>query len=332
MNAIETAQPAILDPREGRALAFGKESRRRTFTDIRALVAEHLAGAGREAEARALVSGGTGVNTAPDLVSALVDGGRLAPLCHVVKMPNAETVVPIFGTMLALPVGSVPGATGTGSDSTGVLSSKTMVLKPWYSTLSVSRGAMLSLDFAQKFPALAAKVFGASIDKGILMGTGTGSDMLGVFVESLDGVTSASNVNAAATGAPKLIDLVGLASTILAAGADPATSAIVIAPSLLKALYYETTSGYEAVRMELALKGTILGLRVIPSSYCPTSTAAGSMMAVVGDFASYTLAVAADLRIDEILRAGCDDVTLQSYMYMQGNPSIGASFRRLIAV
>jgi hypothetical protein len=50
---------------------------------------------------------------------------------------------------------------------------------------------------------------------------------------------------------------------------------------------------------------------------------------VGGNFKHYALAVAQELVIDEIKTVGSDNITFQAFMYMQGVPLIGSSFRRL---
>lgn len=283
-------------------------------------------------EKRAITANGAGINTVPDVISALVDGGKLRSKVSVFLGKNSTSVVPVFAPTLALPVGTAPGATGTASDTTAVLTGKNLVLKPWYNTLAVGMDALISTAIEAALPGILAKNFAGAIDKGVLVGAGSGSDMLGVFVADAGGVPTGSDIACAAAGTPKWVDLAKLALTVNGLGTDPLTTAIVMHPNIMAPLLSESTTGVDPHKEEYLVKGTILGIPVILSSYCPTTLTAGSYVVVGGDFAHYGLAIAQELTIDPIKTIGSDNVTFQAFMYMQGSPLIGGSFRRLKTV
>ena len=283
-------------------------------------------------EKRAITSGGAGQNTVSGIVSALVAGGRLVGKVSKFYGRNSVTNVPVFAPGLALPVGSVPGATGTASDTTAVLAGDPLTLKAWYSTLPVSMDALISTDIESQLPGIFAKAFGGSIDKMIIAGAGSGSDGLGVFVASASGVPTSSDINCAAAGTPKWVDLGKLALTVLGLGGDQTSLAIVMNPLIMAPLLAEATAGSDPHKVEYLTKGTIIGVPVILSVYAPSVTTAGAYVAVGGDFSHYAWAVAQELTIDPIKTVGSDNVTFQSFMYMQGKPLIGSSFRRLKTV
>ncbi|MGD9940881.1 MAG: phage major capsid protein [Clostridia bacterium] len=341
----EEAKPLLEDMKECRARLAAME---KADNELRAMQAAEArmpppASAASEArgwadirqallEKRAITSGGAGQNTVPGIVSALVDGGRLVGKVSKFYGRNSVTNVPVMAPTLALPVGSVPGATGTASDSTAVLAGDALTLKPWYSTLPVSMDALISTDIERELPGIFAKAFGGSIDKLIIAGTGGGSDGLGVFVASASGVPVASDISVAAAGTPKWVDLSKLALTILGLGGDQQSLVIVMNPLIMAPLLAESTTGVDPFKVEFLTKGTILGIPVILSGYAPSATVAGSYVAVGGDFSHYAWAVAQELTIDPIKTVGSDNVTFQSFMYMQGKPLIGSSFRRLKTV
>lgn len=141
-----------------------------------------------------------------------------------------------------------------------------------------------------------------------------------------------SDKNVAASGAPKWVDVIGLASDIIGMGGDISKAAITLHPSFVGTLLAENTASAEALKMELLTKGSVRGIQVVESSYCPTTLTAGSYVGVGGYFNHYALAVARELTIDQIKVVGSDNVTFQAFMYLQGNPLIGSSFRRLKTV
>lgn len=281
-------------------------------------------------EIRAITSNGAGVNTAPGIVSALVDGGKLRSKVSVFTGPNAQTVVPVFAPHMAVPVGTVQGATGTSSDSTAVLAGKAMTLYPWYSTLAVSMGALNSTDIERYLPEIFSKAFGAAIDKGILVGAGSGQDMLGAFIASAVGVPTASDIAATGTAAaPTWGDYAKLALQLLSLQGDSSSLAITANADLISSILGSTAVGDQPMKQEYLSNRSILGIPVVLSGYGLTTLTSGSYVAVGGYWDHYGLAVAQEITIDKIKTVGSDNIVFQSFMYMQGAPLIGSSFRRL---
>jgi HK97 family phage major capsid protein len=284
------------------------------------------------AEIRAITANGAGVNTAPGVVKALVDGGRLRSRVSVFTGANSQTVVPVFAPHMAVPVGTAPGATGTSSDSTAVLTGDSMTLKAWYSTLAVSMGALLSTDIESYLPGIFQEAFGAAIDKAICVGAGSGSDALGVFIASSSGVTTSQDITctSGAAAAPNWADYMSMALTLLSLSGGPMDSlAIVVHPTVLATALGSTAVGDQPIKQEFLTRGTIMGIPVVVNTYALTTLTAGSYVAVGGYFKHYGLAIAQEILVDQIKTVGSDNVTFQSFMYMQGKPLVGSSFRRL---
>ena len=282
-------------------------------------------------ELRAITANGAGVNTAPGIVRALVDGGKLRSKVRVFPGKNAQTVVDVFAPHMAVPVGTAEGATGTSSDSTAVLAGQALVLKPWYSTLAISMAALMSTDIESELPAIFAEAFGQAIDKAICVGAGSGSDALGVFIASSSGVTTSQDIACAAAGTPKWTDLAKMALTLLGAMNGPLDQlAILMHPNIVAPLLVEANT--DPFKIEYLTKGTILGIPVILTSYGLTTLTAGSYVAVGGYFGHYALAIAQEIMVDQIKTVGSDNITFQALMYMQGKPLVATSFARLKTV
>lgn len=280
-------------------------------------------------ERRAITSNGTGSADAPGIVRALVDGGRLRSLVSTYLGKNAVTVVPVYSPSMAVPVGTVPGATGTSSDATGVLTGDALTLKPWYSTLAISMGALMSSDIERELPAIFAENFGAAIDKALLVGAGSGSDMLGTFIASSVGVATGQDITATGSGAaPVWADYVKMALTLLGLSGDQNSLAIVVNPAVFSTAL-GVASGSDPNKVEYMTRGTILGIPVILSGYALTTLTSGSYVGVGGYWKHYGLAIAQEITVDNIKTVGSDNITFQAFMYMQGKPLIGSSFRRL---
>ena len=127
-------------------------------------------------EKRAISSNGAGVNTVSDVITALVDGGKLRSKVAVFTAPNAKSIVPVFAPGLALPAGQAPGATGVAADSTAVLAGKELALKSWMSILAVNMDALVSISIEAKLPGIFAESFAGAIDN--VGGVGTYSNGL----------------------------------------------------------------------------------------------------------------------------------------------------------
>lgn len=329
LRSIETAMAAMPKPADQPAesgwgsvrkqLLSAVESGKRSSIDISGI------------ERRAITSNGTGVATAPGIIRTIVDGGKLRSKVSVFMGKNAQTVVPVWAPSVALPVGSVPGATGTASDSTGALTGDPLTLKAWYSTIAISMGALMSSDIEAELPAIFAEAFAGAIDKAIIVGAGSGSDMLGTMIASASGVTTSQDITctSGAAAAPNWADYLDLALQLLALGGDVNSLAIVVHPAIFKTALGAASVGYDPMKIEYLTKGTILGIPVILSSYALTTLTAGSYVAVGGYFKHYALAIAQEIQVDPIKVVGSDNVTFQAFMYMQGKPLIGPSFRRL---
>jgi HK97 family phage major capsid protein len=283
-------------------------------------------------EKRAITANGAGYNTVPGIIRVLTDGGKLRQKVNVLLGKNSVTTVPVWSPTVAIPVGSVPGATGTASDSTAVLTGDPLTLKAWYSTIPISMGALISTDLEAELPSIFSDAFGAAIDKGICVGAGSGSDMLGVFIASASGVTTSQDIACAAAGAPLWVDYANMAMQLLALQGPMDSLAILVNPSVFNVALASAVAGTDPFKSEYLLKQTILGIPVILTSYALTTLTAGSYVAVGGYFKHYALAIAQEIRIDNIKTVGSDNVTAQAFMYMQGKPSIGPSFRRLKTV
>lgn len=276
-----------------------------------------------------ILSGGAGSNTAPGIIRAMVDGGKLRSKCSLFLGKNSITTVPVFAPTAALPVKSVAGAIATAADSTATLAGTSLTLNPWYNILQVSMGALLSTDIESEMPAIMADNFAGAIDRLICQGASTSAG-LGVFIADAAGVTTSQDITmTTSASAPLFKDYIGMALTLLGLTGNPDGLAIVVHPSIFAVALGDATAGNDAMKMEFLTKGTILGIPVVLSSYALTTLTAGSYVAVGGQFKHYALAIAQELVIDQIKTVGTDGVTFQAFMYMTGQPLVGSSFRRL---
>lgn len=279
-----------------------------------------------------VLSNGAGNRPAPGIIQALVEGGKLRSMVSVFQGPNAITTVPVWAPTVALPVGSAPGTTGSAVDTTATLTGTALTLKAWHSTVQIGNDALLSTDVESALPSIFSKAFGGAIDKGILMGAGSGSDMLGVFIADAGGVTTSQDIVMASgtvASGPLWADYLGMMLTLIGLNGDKNSLAMVVNPNVFKLALAQAASGLDPLKNEYLMKGTILGCPIIMSGYAQSALTNDYYVAVGGYFDHYALAIAQEIKINQILTVCTDGVTFDAFMYMQGKPLVGSSFRRL---
>jgi hypothetical protein len=283
-------------------------------------------------EKRAVTQNGAGaVNVVNDIVAAFVDRNKTGSLISKYMGPSASSVVPVLNPTLALPAGAAEGATGTGVDSTAVLGAKTLVLKPYLSSLAVSTMALVSTPIDKKLSEIFAQAYAGAIDRQVLIGSGSGNDGLGVFIANAAGVPVAQDINVASAGNPKISDLRKLAGAVLSSTDTLTSAAIFMHHDIYSGIMADATAGQDPFKYEL-MQMKVMGVPIILSTYCPKILTAGSYVAVGGDFSKYAMAYAAELSIKAIDVVGTDNVTFQALQYMQFSPVLGTYFHRLKTV
>lgn len=280
-------------------------------------------------EQRAVTANGAGtVGVVSELFKAFVEKNKVGPRIRKFYGANASTVIPVFSPNIALPAKQTEGGTSIAADSTGVLGPKTLTPYPYYSILQVSRMALMSTPIEQALPEIFADAFAGAIDNAALVGTAVADGGLGVFVASASGVPTSSDVDCAASGSPKIVDIVGLVVKAQAVTDNPDNVAVYMHPTTFNSLLADTTAEWLVAKQQLFAK-QMMGSPIIVTNRVPYATTAGTYLAVAGDFSQYAAAIAAELSIDQIKVVGSDNITFQAWMYMNFSPIQGAFFRRL---
>lgn len=282
-------------------------------------------------EIRALTANGSGPEAFPTELSAFIDTGKMLNLVETFAGENSAAVVGCFTTAPAAPTAVAPGSTGTAEDSTGVYAAKSLTLSAYPLGLRVSRGAMLQEGFPEKLRSVLLASVGAAIDRIILTENGSAANSLGVFTASMDGVPTSQDINSAASGLPKLVDLLALAEKILTGTIEGPGTAVVMRPETFINALKDSTAGYAEIKAELTRR-SLLGLPVIVSTHCPSGSTAGTYTAAGGNFRHYALALAPEIYFDEFHSVGSDNIHVRATLYARGAPLIGGSFWRLKAV
>lgn len=270
---------------------------------------------------RAITTNGITSGVMGDMVKAYVEGNKLGP--YITKYAGTNGVVSVFAPSIALPVGAAEGS-ASGTDSTGVLKGKQLVLKAYKSTLGISNLALQGTSIEKELPSIFADAFAGAIDAQVIAGDGTGSNGLGIFTASADGVPTSQDFE----GTASMASLIALATKVNAGSGANGKKAIVMNYAIYNAILADDTAGYDPFKYELAQQ-KILGVPIVLAKDAPSATTSGSYIMAGGNFAHYAMAYSGDLTIKGIEDADSDNILFKAIEYMQFAPTVGTSFFRV---
>lgn len=169
-----------------------------------------------------------------------------------------------------------------------------------------------------------------AFENSILNGTGE-NQPLGVFTASDDGIPTSRDVATADT-AITADDLINVKMSLRPEYRNKAVW--VMSTEILKqVMLLKATDGRYLWQPAIAQgePSTILGLPVIESEYAPSETAAGSYVAVLGDFSHYWFAYwkGLDVTVLNEKYAGTNQIGFLGHTLADGQPTLPAAFARL---
>jgi len=279
---------------------------------------EYRAIAQAMAEKRAITLNGSGAyKIVQDLVQAVIKKQDLLAKYRFEYGAGAQMNIPVLSARPAKPTKQSEGATSITADSTAALGAMTLTPYAYVSVLPISAEALVqgAADIESRLP----QVFGDSFADAMLYGSIIGdSTMTGVFADA----ALSQDVSCAATGAPTWADLITLAGAVKGYAFSPL---IIISPALMSDLLANTSTGLDPLKTEYLTRGTIRGVPVYESAYAPSTTTAGSVVAVAMDPANYAIGVAAALNIIPIRKAGDTNTYFQAEAFFNGKPILAAN-------
>ena len=273
-------------------------------------------------EKRAVTLSGTGnVAVIHDLIKEAQKKTPLLGMARVFTGPNASTNIPVWSPTIATPAGQAEGATSVASDTQGKLGVTSLTPYAYISVLPVSNETLLMTGstFESELPSIFGDAFAAAMHAGMITGDGEDQNMKGIF----EGVAADNQIECAAAGMPSIADVVGLALKLQDYYDD---GVIVMNPAIYSNITSAAVTGYDFYREELIRSKSIEGVKVILTSYAPTSTTAGDIMVVGGKMSDYALAVAAELTIEPLKKVGDNNTYFQAVAYFNGTPILDKNF------
>lgn len=278
-------------------------------------------------EKRAVTLGGTGrVNLIPEIVRIAQEKTPLLDKVRVFTGRDSQTNIPVWNPTIATPANYAEGATNVTKDTQGKLGIKSLAPYAYVSILPVSDATILmgGSNFEAELPTIFAEAFAKSMHKGIVTGTGADREMTGLFLG-----TDMTSHTCKAAGSPAMVDLVNFALDLQEFYND---AVIIMNPAIYSAITSTATDDITRVyKEELIRNKSIEGVKVILTSYAPSATATGSVVAVGGPLNQYALAVAQEMTIEPYKQVGDLNTYYQAVAYYNGAPILPANFHKLLA-
>lgn len=284
-------------------------------------------------EKRAISLSGTGVtNVVSDMVKIAAAKMPLLGKVRVFTGRDASTNIPVWSPSLAAPTAQaegVSGETAVASDSTAALSVTSVTPYAYISVLPITNEALLltGSNLEAELPGIFGEAFSKAMHTGILTGAGTGQAMKGVFTAG--SIASANLIPCAASGLPKMADLVNLAMKLQDFYDD---AVMVMHPTVYTAVMADPATGYDVYKEELARSKSLEGVQVILTTYAPSDTTADKVLVAGGNFSDYALAIANAVTIEPMKKVGENVTYFQAVSYFNGKAILPANFYGLKAV
>ncbi|HGE70877.1 TPA: phage major capsid protein [Candidatus Poribacteria bacterium] len=278
-------------------------------------------------EKRAITISGTGATQViSEIVRELVKNNTLLSRYRTFYGPNASTVIPILSPLPATAGPLAEGGSLT-ADTQAALAAKTLQPKAYASLLPVSAETLLmsGANIEAALPEAFADVFRDAMMAGSITGSGTSGAMLGMFASS----ALSNSVSCGASGAPKLADLLNLALKIKDL---TETGMIVLNGTFLAGMLAESGSSLDAIKNEIMIRGSVLGIPIYPTGHAPTTITAGSIVAVGMDPRNYALGIAQEVTIRPIETTGDTYTYFKAMMFFNGTTIVPKNGYKLVTV
>jgi len=277
-------------------------------------------------EKRSITLNGTGaINQIRELQHELQKNRHILSRVNYFFGANASTNIPVWTPSLAVPANFAEGANNVAVDTQATLGSKFLTPYAYVSILPVSAETLTlgSVNLESELPKIFADAFADGFARQVINGDGNGRNFDGIF----NSTGKETVIQCAATGAPKIMDLVKLALTMKD---QTESSYIVMTQAIYAMIMADNTTGLaELYKEELIRTKTIEGVYVLLTGYAPSDITEGSAVAVALRSNDYAFALASEIRIEPLKRVGDTNTYFQAIVFGNGSKIINKNVHRL---
>ena len=268
-------------------------------------------------EKRTITIGTNGqINQVKNLVETVQEPDTLVDAVTFDYGPNASTNIPVLEPGLDEPGDYDEGTNAVAEDENATLTTTEIQPKAYASVLPVTAEQiqMGVVDITSKLPELFAKVFKRKMHRGLLTGDGQSKRMKGIFVSAAEDNAHLTEI---AGTSIKISELAGLALQVI--GLDE-TYQIVMNSAVYQAILADSTSGEDIkiYKEGLIRDKSIEGVKIVIDNKAPTSTAAGSVLAVAVPLSRYHVGVAGTVNVTPIKVKGDTKTYFQAEAFFSG--------------
>lgn len=280
-------------------------------------------------EKRSITIGKNGaINQVKTLIKAVGEQDGILNAVTTWFGANAATNIPVLDPTIADPAAQSEGASSISDDSTAVFGTCEIQPKACVSILPISAEslAMGSINLEAELPEIFAKSFRKVMHKKIVTGSDSGKGFNGLFAAVPSGNKTSLGANETA---PTLKELANFALSV--ADADEEYT-IIMNSKVYTDCLADSTSG-EDVKLwkeSLIRNKEIEGVKVVLDRHAPTTTTAGSVLAVAAPLSRYGLGIAGEVIIDPIKVKGDTNTYFQATMFLGGQPYSANDLKALV--
>lgn len=265
-----------------------------------------------------------------EVVSEVKKKVKVYPFVKEYVVPSANITIPFFTSYSDAAFTDEVPSSDISADATGGFSKKELKPLPLRKRVDVSDLLVKTtkFDIEEHIKTEFVKMFGRVIENSVLNGDGS-SDMLGMFVADADGITTGEDIETTTASTIHPDDFFKLVAT-MEGYANIEDLVIIMNPSIFQSISTKKadTAGSYLVK-EWAATRNINGVKVLLSSFAPSTTADGDYVAVIGDISQYGIGRVSDIEIDREKNNRRGLWEYYGTLYINGMPLNPEAFRRL---
>ena len=268
------------------------------------------------------------LNQVQELIKAIIDKDEILSFARYFYGPNASTTIPVLSPRPALPAGQSEGASGIASDSTAQMGTTEIQPMIYFAELPVTYEALKlnSINLESELPEIFREAFQAAMHEGMLVGTGSGKEMKGIFVSAKD---NASGQTAISGAKPTISELAALALTLAGLNGN---YDLVMHPSIYADILSDATDSEDVklYKESLIRDKKIEGINVRLDNNAPSAKSSGAVLVAGVPLDRYAIGVAGEVEIRPVTKTGDTQTYFHALMPFSGKAILDGDIYSLV--